>query len=172
MSFHAHNFCRQTHTRGRNFGRNFGQILGSAILGNAHRNRHVLRLGGLHHLLLVDQGGHLEERLFAHLVAMGAHKVVDGSHLGGQGAPDAGLARDWKRPAVRLARARRRHRGDAIVRVGGNRQRAASVPLGAAATKGGAGANIGTACGLGPVVILVVILQFVVLVHAFAPLFL
>ena len=102
---------------------------------------------------------------------MGAHEVVDGSHLGGQRAPDAGLARDWKRPAVRLARARRRHRGDTVVCVGGNRQGATRVPPGGAATKGGACADIRTACGLGPIVILVVgILQVVVIVYAVAPL--
>ena len=139
---------------------------------SSHRNRHILGLGGFHHLLLVNQGGHLEERILLHLVAMGAHKVVDGPHLGGQRAPDAGLTRDWKRAAVRFACARGRHRGDAIVRVGGNGQGAARVPPAVAATECGTRTDIHAARGIGSIINIVVgILQVVVIVHARAPLF-
>ena len=102
---------------------------------------------------------------------MGAHKVVNGPHLGGQRAPDAGLARDWKRAAVRFACTRRGHRGDAIVRVGGNGQGAARVPSAVASPKRGTRTDIHATRGIRPVVILIVgILQVVVIVHARASL--
>ena len=166
MSFHGHSFCKQTHTRVSLYA-----MYGLNRMQLSHRHRHVLGLGGFHHLLLVDQGGHLEERVLLHLVAVGAHKVVDGPHLGGQRAPDAGLARDWKRAAVRFACTRGRHRGDAIVRVGGNGQGAACVPSAVASPKRGTRTDVGAARGLGPIVILIVsVLQVVVVVHTRASL--
>ena len=159
MSFHGHIYCKQTTARVS--ARASGRFEQSAA---AYRHRHLFRLGGIDDLLKVDQRGHLEERVLLHLVAVCAHKVVNRPHLGGQRAPDAGLARDWKRAAVRFACTRGRHRGDAIVRVGGNGQGAARVPPGVASPKRGTRTDVGTACGLGPVVILVVGIAVFVLV--------
>ena len=58
----------------------------------------------------VDERRHLEQRHLLHLVARGAHKVVDGHHLGRQRAADALDARDGKGAPVRLARTARRSR--------------------------------------------------------------